>query len=111
MQSGMETFVPCALVVKEPISPLLVLLRYVLRLFMSLKPCLILFVETPTLGFERLGGKILLIRTLAVIEDIEQRVRINSSIQVRIIDYDGWFLRVEPRSAELGLWYIITGPL
>ena len=41
--------IPCALVIKESVRPLFVLLRNCLGLLMALEPSLVLFVEAPAL--------------------------------------------------------------
>jgi hypothetical protein len=51
--STLSSFIPCALVVEEPICTLLVLLRDLFRLLMPLEPGLILLVEPPALIFQR----------------------------------------------------------
>jgi hypothetical protein len=63
--------IPCTLVVKEAVGALLKLLRDGLGLLVTLKPCLILLVESPALILQRFGSKILLICFLLVVEDIE----------------------------------------
>ena len=72
--------IPCALVVKESIGPLLKLLGDSLGLFMALEPSLVLLVETPALVLECLGCEILLIRALLVVEDVKERIRVDTSV-------------------------------
>jgi len=62
---------PSALVVKEAVCPLLKLLGDGFRLFVPLKPRLILFMETPTLALQRFRCQELLPGALAVVEYIK----------------------------------------
>lgn len=62
---------PGALVVKEPIRPLFVFFRNLLRLLVPLKPRLILLVEPPTLILQSAGREPLLVGILPVVEDVE----------------------------------------
>ena len=71
---------PCALVVKETICPLLEFLSNLLGLFMSLEPSLILLVEPPTLVLERARCQILLVGALLVVEDVEEGVGVNARV-------------------------------
>lgn len=79
---------PCAFVVEESVGALLEFFCDVLRLFVTLEPCLVLFVEAPTLVLQRLGGQVLLIRSLTVVEQIEQCIRINpaSIVQSGVVE-------------------------
>jgi hypothetical protein len=76
---------PRALIVEEPICPLLVVFSNRLWLLMPLKPCLILLVESPALRLQRLGRGMLLKGALLVIEGIEERVCFDPGIETRII--------------------------
>lgn len=62
---------PSTLIVEESICALLILFGNLLRLFVSLEPCLILLVKPPTLVLERPSGKPLLIGVLSIVEDVE----------------------------------------
>lgn len=62
---------PRALVVEEPVRSLLIVFSDRLWLLMTLKPCLVLLVESPTLRLKCLCRKILLVCTLTVVEGIE----------------------------------------
>lgn len=62
---------PCTLIIKEAICPLFIFLGNILRLLMSLKPCLVLLVKPPALLFKCLGSMILLWCALPIIEDVE----------------------------------------
>src|SRR6266536_62706 len=61
---------PCTLIIKESICPLLEFLSDCLGFLVPLKPSLILLVESPALIFECFGSKVLLVRSLLVVEDI-----------------------------------------
>ena len=76
---------PRALIVKESIRPHLVILGNLLGLFVTLEPCLILLMESPTLTLESLCSQILLICSLAIVEGIEKCICLNSLIQPRVI--------------------------
>lgn len=87
---------PCALIVEKPVGALLELFGDVLRLLMSLKPCLILFVEAPALVLKGFSSQILLIRPLSVIEQIEEGIRVDTAgiIQPGVIEDGKGLLRV-----------------
>jgi hypothetical protein len=100
---------PCALVVEEPVGPLLIILGDCLWLFMPLEPCLVLLVESPALRLQRFGGKILLKGALLVVEGIEQRVRFYPLVQSWVIEYGQWLLRVVRGRERVGiLWLIVA---
>jgi hypothetical protein len=92
--TGIICYIPCTLIVKEAVGALLKLLRNCLGLLMTLKPCLILLVESPALILQRLGSKILLICLLLVVEDIKQSIWIDAGIQPRIIKHRINLLRI-----------------
>ncbi len=77
--------IPGTLIIKETIRPLLELLCDSLRLFMPLKPCLVLLMKTPALAFEGLRRHVLLIGVLSIIEDVKQGVLVHFGIKGRII--------------------------
>ena len=84
---GPHVVIPCTLVVEEAICPLLVLFRDLFGLFVPLKPCLVLLVESPALILERLCCETLLISALTVVENVEQRVCLHPStlVECRVI--------------------------
>ena len=85
---------PRALIIKEPIRPLLVLLRHILRLLVPLEPRLVLLVEAPALALQRFGRKELLVGALAVVEAVEERVRVDAAVEAWIVEDAEGFLRV-----------------
>jgi hypothetical protein len=66
-----ESGVPRALIVEEAISALFVVLGDLLGFFVPLEPSLILFVEAPTLVFERAGRQPLLVGVLSIVKNAE----------------------------------------
>ena len=90
------TNLPCALIIKEPICPLLEFLCDCLGFLMSLEPSLVLLVEPPALVLERFGREKLLVRALSVIKQVEQRIGVDPPriIQPRIVEDGQWLLRV-----------------
>jgi hypothetical protein len=78
---------PCALIIEEPVSSLLKLLSDSFRLLVALEPSLILFMEAPTLIFERFRSEVLLICALLVVEDVKKCVRVYASVYSRIVKY------------------------
>lgn len=81
---------PCALIVEKSICALLKVFSDVLRFLMSLKPSLILLMESPTLIFQSLGCHVLLGSTLLIVEYIEQSVRVHTGVQPRVIEDSEW---------------------
>jgi len=78
---------PCSLIVEEAIRPLLIFIRDILGLFVALKPCLVLFMESPALLLQRFGRQVLLVRVLPIVEDVEQRIGVYLRIHSRVIEY------------------------
>ena len=78
--------VPSALVVEEARGALLELLGDVLGLLVPLEPGLVLLVEPPTLTLKRLGGQVLLVRALLVVEGVEEAVRVYSAVQSLVVE-------------------------
>lgn len=77
---------PCALVVEEAVRALLKLFRDILGLLVTLEPRLVLLVESPALVLERLGSEVLLRRSLLVVKDVEQSVRVNARVKPGVIE-------------------------
>jgi hypothetical protein len=98
--------IPCALIVKEAVGALFEFLCDCLGLLVTLKPCLILLVESPALILQRFGSKILLICFLLVVKDIEQSIRIDPSVQSRIVKYRVDLLRIVRWCANGILWLV-----
>ena len=71
---------PCAFVVEESICALLKLLRDCLWLLVTLEPSLVLLVKAPALILQCLGREVLLVSSLLIVEDVEQRIRIYTRI-------------------------------
>ena len=78
---------------------------------MTLEPSLVLLVEPPALVFECLCCKVLLIGTLLVVEDIEERVRVDAGIQSRIVKYRQWLTRKLRVRVELDIRVVVPGHL
>lgn len=107
--------VPRALVVKEAICPLLELVGDALGLLVSLKPGLVLLVESPALVLECFRSKILVGGILLVVEHIEQCVRIDPCVESGIVEDRQRFLgetRRHPGYGNIGSicsWEISIG--
>lgn len=92
LEVSLPSIHPCALVIEEAIGSLLELLRDSFGFFVSLKPSLILFMESPRLIFQGLGREVLLICALLVIEDVEQRVGVNARVEPGVVEDRQWLL-------------------
>lgn len=71
-------YLPCAFIIEKAICPLLKVLSNGLGLLVSLKPCLVLLMEPPTLVLESLGSHILLGGPLSVVENVEQGIGVDA---------------------------------
>lgn len=78
---------------------------------MTLKPCLVLLVESPTLVLESSCRKPLLVGVLPVVENVEQGVRLQSLVLVQggiiedrqdVLRIVCWSVILEDRSVVLG---------
>lgn len=83
-------YAPSGFVVEKPVGSLLVLIRDCLGLLVPLEPGLILLVEPPCLVLECLGGQILLVCPLLVVESIEEGIILhlasNRRVKRRVVD-------------------------
>ena len=61
---------------------------------MALEPRLVLFMEAPALQLERLCGEILLVGALAVVEDVEEGVGIDTAVEARVVEGGEWCLGI-----------------
>lgn len=99
--------IPCAFVVEKSIRSLLVLFSYRFWFFVSLKPRLVLFMESPALVLQRFCSHVLLICVLAVIEDVEESICVDLAIEGRVIDGHERLLGVIAWRVVLGLRPIV----
>jgi hypothetical protein len=86
--------IPSTLIIKKSISPLLKLIRNILRLLMPLKPRLILLMEPPALALQRFSSQELLIRPLPVVKSIKQGISVYPAVQARVVEDPERFLRI-----------------
>lgn len=102
--------IPCTLIVKEPIRPLLEFLGNRLGLLMTLEPRLVLLMESPALVLERLGGQELLVSALSVIKQVEESICVDPPriVQSRVVKYRKRFLRVVEGCVVRILRFVVT---
>lgn len=93
--------VPCAFIVEEAICSLFVFLSDVLGFFVSLEPGLVLLVEAPTLALQCLCSQELLVSALAVVEGVEQCIRLNSAVQSWVVKHGQRLLGVVSRCVSI----------
>lgn len=77
---------PRALIIKEPVCSLFVVFCDGFGLLMTLEPRLILFVEPPALALQRFCCKVLLISALAIVEGVEECIRLNPLVQTGVVE-------------------------